>query len=294
MNKIETIAVIGAGRMGGAIASNLAKGYQVRVFDPSPAAVQRCVDAGAHGAASALEAVAGADVVITSLPLPTHVLASYAEIIDQLSEDAICLDVSTIDPATARQVADQLEASGRRFVACPLGKGPAQADAGESPLFIGGDADAIDALDEVFAVIGAERYLMGNVEGATMFKIVSNMIGMTNLAVLAEGYLLCKKAGVADDAFAAALADTGGWSAQAQMRLPLMMAGDFAPRFAARLGLKDVRLAVDIAAQWGIPTPVGAVGMTQLANAVAHGYGDLDVDAIYKVLDLDDSRHHEG
>jgi 3-hydroxyisobutyrate dehydrogenase len=111
------------------------------------------------------------------------------------------------------------------------------------------------------------------------------MIGMTNLAVLAEGYLLCKRAGVADDIFATALADTGAWSYQADVRLPWMMHGDYEPRFPVTLGLKDVRLAVDMAGQWGLGVPVAAAGMSQLAAAQAHGWGQLDVVAVLKVLD---------
>ena len=64
-----------------------------------------------------------------------------------------------------------------------------------------------------------------------------------------------------------------------------MMAGDFNQRFGVRLGLKDLRLAVDQASQWGIPTPVGALGMSQLASAAAHGYDEEDVNAVLKVLD---------
>ena len=118
-----------------------------------------------------------------------------------------------------------------------------------------------------------------------MFKLVSNLIGMTNLAVLAEGYLLCRRAGVTDEGFQQALADTGGWSYQAQLRLPWMMENDFRQRFGVKLGLKDLRLAVDQASQWQIPVPVGAMGMSQLANAAVHGFGDDDVNAILKVLD---------
>ncbi|MDU7361178.1 MAG: NAD(P)-dependent oxidoreductase [Propionibacteriaceae bacterium] len=285
MQKPTTIAIIGTGRMGGGIACNLAQQFTVVVYDLSEAAIQRCVDAGARAAATTVEAVLNADLVITSLPLPKHVLAAFAEITPHLRPGTICMDVSTVDPSTAATLEHQLEESGHHFVACPLGKGPAQADAGELPLFIGGKKEPIDALEDVFTCIGAEQYRMGGVEAATMFKLVSNLIGMTNLAVLAEGYLLCKRAGVTGDAFQTALADTGGWSYQAQLRLPWMMAGDFNQRFGVRLGLKDLRLAVDQASQWGIPTPVGALGMSQLASAAAHGYDEEDVNAVLKVLD---------
>lgn len=286
MNAIRTIAVIGVGKMGGGIARNLAKaGLTVQVFDLSADAVQACVADGARAAESAIACVEGADLVITSLPMPNHVRDAYTELAPLLASGTICMDVSTIDPVTARELADDLTARELRFIACPLGKGPAQAAAGELPLFVGGDAATLDELAEVFSIIGDQVYRLGTVEAACTFKLVSNLIGMTNLAVLAEGYLLCHRAGVDDEAFANALADTGGWSYQAQLRLPWMMQGDFAPRFPMTLGLKDVRLAVDIAAQWGLAVPVGAAGMSQLAAAVANGYQGEDVNAMLKLLD---------
>jgi len=285
MQSPTTIAVIGTGRMGGGIACNLAKQFTVTVFDTSEAAVERCVDAGATAATSAAEAVEAAELVITSLPLPQHVLETFAMLAPVMQPGTICMDVSTVDPTTAVTLEASLEKDGHHFVACPLGKGPAQADAGELPLFIGGKEAPVEALADVFSCIGAEQYRMGGVEAATMFKLVSNLIGMTNLAVLAEGYLLCRRAGVTDEGFQQALADTGGWSYQAQLRLPWMMENDFRQRFGVKLGLKDLRLAVDQASQWQIPVPVGAMGMSQLANAAVHGFGDDDVNAILKVLD---------
>lgn len=208
----RTIGILGVGKMGGGLARNLARqgDFEVTVYDLSSEAVEACVAVGAGGAASAVEAAAGRDLVITSLPLPAHVTAVYTEIADALAPGAICMDVSTIDPTTARALADSLGEQGHPFVACLLGKGPAQAEAGEVPLFVGGDEAAIDDLSAVFACIGDTVHRLGTVEAATAFKLVSNLIGMANLAVLAEGYQLCRRAGVDDEAFTAALADTGG------------------------------------------------------------------------------------
>ena len=107
---------------------------------------------------------------------------------------------------------------------------------------------------------------------------------MTNLAVLAEGYELCRSCGVDDEAFAASLRDTGGWSYQAEVRLPWMTAGDFENRFGIDLALKDLRLAVDMAARRGIPAPVGAAGLMQLASAHALGHGGEDASAVYRAV----------
>jgi 3-hydroxyisobutyrate dehydrogenase len=253
------------------------------VYDLDRAAIDRCVDVGATSAANAADAASGAQLVVTSLPLPRHVRSVVAELAPQLAPDAIVMDTSTIDPETAGGIAELI---GRdRFVACLLGKGPSQAEAGEVPLFVGGPAAALDALAPVFDCVGATVHRLGTVEAATAFKLVSNLIGMTNLAVLAEGYTLCRRAGVDDDAFAAALADTGGWSYQADVRLPWMMADDFAPRFSVALGLKDLALTLGMAAQWGVAAPVGAAGMSQLASAASHGHADDDVVAVLKVVD---------
>lgn len=286
----KTIAIIGVGRMGGGIARNLCHGgFEVTVYDFNPDAVKRCTDEGAKAAASIETAVAGQELIITSLPTPEIVLGVYQENLEFSDVQAVWMDVSTIDPGSARTVCDQVEASGRQFVACPLGKGPAQANDGTLPLFVGGKKDVVDSLGNVFSCIGENVHYMGDVEASTAFKIVSNMIGMTNLSVMSEGYALCKELGVGDEAFTEALKDTGGWSAQAALRLPWIIDGDFENRFAVDLGVKDVRLAVDAAARHGVPVHVGAAGLMSLVAASAYGWGHDDVNAVAKLVLKEDT-----
>jgi 3-hydroxyisobutyrate dehydrogenase len=280
------VGFIGAGRMGGAVARRLATGgFGVRVFDPDATAVDRCVRAGATAASSAVDAAAGADVVLTSLPLPEDVLATWQDLATRLGSGTIGVDLSTIDPDTARAVTDLLAGHGVHFVSCTLGKTPMAAESGEIPLFVGGPPDAVGALRPLLARIGEKVYDFATPEAATMFKLISNMVGMTHVAVLAEAYVLARRAGIAQEMFAAALDDTGARSFQSDVRLPWLIAGDYAARFGVRLAAKDVRLAVDAAARWGVPTPVAAQGLAQLVAAIAHGHGDQDAIAVAKVID---------
>ena len=136
---------------------------------------------------------------------------------------------------------------GVKFVACTLGKTPALARAGQIPVFVGGEAAAVEQLKPVLAVMANAVFVMGSVEGATMFKLISNLVGMTNLAVLAEGHLLAQAAGIDPATYIDALRTTGGWSVQADIRLKWMMERDFAPRFA--VGPRGQR-----------PAPVGQCG----------------------------------
>ena len=283
------IAFIGVGRMGGGMARRLlAAGYPVTIYDPNPDAVAPCLAQGAKAAESASAVVESADIVFTSLPLPEHLLALYAgpgAVTESLRPGTTCVDVSTVDPGTARQVSDRLAEQEVEFVACPVGKGPAQAAEGTVPLFVGGSAAAVERLRPVLTHIGTPLHHLGEVEAATAFKLISNLIGMTNLAILAEGYLLGRRAGIEPTAFLAALQDTGAASYQLNLRLPAIAADDHEARFAVDLALKDLRLAIQSAARWRIPVPVGAASLQQLAAASAHGYGDEDVTAIVKVLD---------
>lgn len=279
------LGFIGAGNMGGAVARNLAtKGWTVQVFDPSSAAVAACADAGATGVDSAGDAVAGATHIITSLPTPEILTAEIEKILHSTSS-AVIIDVSTIDPTTARALEDKAQSSGRHFIACPLGKGPAQAETGDIPLFVGGDAQVLDELEPLFDDMGSATHRMGGVEAATTFKVLSNLIGMTNLAVLAEGLTLARKAGIADEVFDHALKDTGALSYQQQVRLPWILANDWSPRFGVDLAVKDMRLAVDSAWRWHISVPVGTAALNQLAAASARGMGSEDVVAVAKIVD---------
>lgn len=283
---VSQIGFIGAGRMGGAVARRLARGgYAVHVYDLNEQAITACVEAGAVAAASAVDAATGADVVFTSLPMPEHVQRCWSELAPHLKDGAIAVDLSTIDPATAEVVGQTLNDTETPFVSCTLGKTPAAAEQGEIPLFMGGPAHAITSLQPLWECIGEKVYDFGSPTAATMFKLISNLIGMTNLAVLAEGYVLGRRAGIEPSVFAEALADTGARSFQSDVRLPWIMKDDFEARFAAALAGKDVRLAVAAAATWGIPTPVAAQALSQLLSTLAHGYGHEDATAITKVLD---------
>ncbi|MFF5988024.1 NAD(P)-dependent oxidoreductase [Prauserella flavalba] len=280
------LGFIGAGKMGGAVARRLATGgFEVHVHDLDPAAVQRCVDAGAVAAGSASAAVKDAEVVFTSLPMPEHVLTTWTRLAPELAEGASAVDVSTIDPGTVEQAAAAVGEYGHPFVTCALGKTPAAAENGAIPLFVGGPGEAVSALRPLFERIGETTHEFESAGAAAMFKLISNLIGMTNVAVLAEGYVLARAAGITPEQFSAALADTGASSFQSQVRLPWLVAGDFEARFGVELAAKDVRLALDAGARQGIASPVAAQGLAQLLSAIAHGHGGEDAVAVAKVLD---------
>lgn len=278
------ISCVGVGNMGGAVARRLVSGgFDVTVFDISEQAVHECVAAGAKAAGSVRAAAEGVDVVLTSLPTVQLVLDNVRELSTCVSAGSTIVDISTIDPHAAREAADTCARQRIRFVSCALGKTPQHAEQGQIPLFVGGENTAIDELGDVFARMGEKTYLFDDVEGATTFKLVSNLIGMSNVTVIAEGLALARRAGIPDSLFSEALEDTGAVSFQSSVRLPWMLEADWKSRFGVGLAEKDVRLALEAAQGWEVNLPVGESAHSQLERALEHGYSHDDVAAVARL-----------
>jgi len=285
------IGFIGLGRMGSGLAGNLLKaGYDLAVYDINPQAQEVFQLRGARGMASALDLARNVDVLFTSLPLPgdlTSVLLGEAGCIAVLPADATIIDVSTIDPQTARQLATAAEERGLHFLACPLGKGPAQAAAGTEPIFVGGRHEVFLRLQRLLEAIGDPIYYLGEVEQATAFKLISNLIGMTNVAVLAEGLALGVAYGLKSDQLLDLLAVTAADSYQLHLRGPLMLNGDYASRFPIDLTAKDLGLALNMARAIGQEPTLGAHAATLFQQAQRQGLGGEDTAAVYKIMHPD-------
>jgi 3-hydroxyisobutyrate dehydrogenase-like beta-hydroxyacid dehydrogenase len=283
------IGFIGVGQMGGGLARNLIRaGKPVLVHDLNPEAVKTTLAAGTTGrVAASLDEIAAADVVFTSLPLPQHlesVMLGEKGLLAKMRKGATYIDVSTIDPGTARKLSDAAEARGIDFLECPLGKTPAHAEKAEEPIFAGGKKAVYEKMLETLTIIGKPVYYLGEVEAACALKLISNLIGMTNLAVLTEGIRIGEKAGIEPKYLLELLNDTGAKSFQMDVRGPWIAGGDFKSRFGLDLALKDVRLGCEMAKTWGNDAKTMQVALDYLKAGSSAGYGKEDCNAMYKVI----------
>ena len=283
------IGFIGVGRMGGGLARNhIRAGKEVLVYDLNPAAVKEACAAGPTGrAAKDLKDLAACEVVFTSLPLPQHVtgvMLGEEGLLARMKPGSAHIEVSTIDPATARELSDAAERRGVRYLQCPLGKTPAHAEKAEEPIFVGGKREVYEGLKDLLALVGNPVVYMGPVEASAAFKLISNLIGMTNLVVLAEGFRIGEKAGIDPQLLLEQLQDTGARSFQMDVRGPWILKGDFANRFGLDLALKDVRLGCEMADRWGFSAASMKVALECFKKASAAGFGAEDCAAVYKVI----------
>ena len=282
------IGFIGLGKMGGALARNLVrKQYNVKAFDLSPEAIERVTEIGGSECSSAAEAARDVDVLFISLPLPEHLLKLFVgddSILEVMRKGSTIIDVGSNDPQTVNIVEKEIEKHSMNFMACPLGKGPAQAEEGTQPIFAGGNKKVFESNEALLNDIGNPVTYLGSVEQSTSFKLISNMIGMTNLLVMSEGINLGINAGIEPKQLIKLLInDTGADSYQLKLRAPWILEEDFEPRFATKLALKDLKLGLKTAEYFGQSASTTELSTKLYEKAIEEGYEDEDCSAVFKI-----------
>lgn len=287
------IAFIGLGNMGGGMAANQAKaGHEVSAFDLSAAALQRAVAAGCTAAATAGEAVEGADVVITMLPAGAHVRAVYAnDVLPRAKAGALLIDCSTIDVESARAVAAQAVAAGFRFADAPVSGGAAGAEAGTLAFMVGCvEADFAD-IEPVLEPMARAVIRAGDHGAGQAAKICNNMVLGASMIAVSEAFALAEKLGLAPDKFFEIASKSSGqcWSLTSYSPWPGLVETapsnrDYEGGFATTMMLKDLKLAQDAAAKAGASTPMGAQAEALYALFDRLGAGGKDFSAILQLL----------
>lgn len=285
----ESIAMIGLGQMGGAIALRLkACGADIVGYDLDPAASEGCAARGLPVANSIAQAVRGRSLVLTSLPNSAAVDAVWAGP-GGLSEIAgpgqLCIELSSIDPQTMQRVAERVGATGARVVDCPVSGSPGEAGEGKLVLIVGGDAADVERARPVIANFGGTIRIAGGVGAGKVVKIVNNMMSMANILVASEAFALGTKAGVAPEVLFDILSVSGGRSSQFLKRFPWVLERDFEPRFKMELGEKDLALGVDLGRACGVPTPVASIVRELYATALASGLRGKDIVSLVQLYE---------
>lgn len=284
----NAVGFIGLGMMGRPMARNIMKhGHTLVVHDLDAAAVAALADEGAAAAGSPAEVAATADIVITMLPDAPDVerVALGADgIAEGLRQDALYVDMSTIDPATTRRVGAALAQRGLKMIDCPVGKTQDHAVAGTLTLMAGGDAALIERARPVLMCMGDTLFHCGALGAGEAMKLVNNCLAAAILGAVSEALVTGSKAGLALDLMREVIGTTMAANAHLSVNLPKKaLRGDFSPGFMVALAQKDVRLANAMAAELGVETPLGATILALLGEAVAQGLARHDVGALLKL-----------
>jgi 3-hydroxyisobutyrate dehydrogenase len=288
------IAFIGLGNMGGPMAANLAKAqHHVVAFDLSDAALNTAVEKSAHKAASAAEAVKGAEIVVTMLPAGKHVREVYEkDVLPNVAKGTLLIDCSTIDVESARHVAALAEKAGMDMVDAPVSGGVGGATAGTLTFMVGGSDASFAKAKPVLEKMGKNIVLAGTSGGGQAAKICNNMILGISMIAVSEAFMLAKRLGLdAQKLFDVASTASGQcWSLTNYCPVPGPVPAspanrDYQPGFTATMMLKDLMLAQQAANAAGASTPLGAEAAQLFSMFVNSGNGAKDFSGIVKMLD---------
>ena len=277
-----TVAVIGAGIMGSAMARNLAAaGLTTRVWDRAASATGPLADAGAVVAASARDAVRDADVVITMLPTADVVESVIfdGQVAEAFADGSVWAQMGTIGVEATLRIKDRLAAQrpGVMFVDAPVSGSKGPAEQGQLLILASGPAAAADAVGPVFDVIGRKTVWLGEAGRGSQVKLVVNAYLSILIEGVAETMELADRLGIGHQQLAEVIEGGPLDAPLADAKFHKMDRGDFAAEFPLEWALKDVDLVIDAAGGQALPLLDALSG--QWHAAVAAGYGREDISA---------------
>ena len=289
---MTTIAFIGLGNMGNPMAANLVKaGHKVTGFDLVEANLDTARTNGAAVAASAREAIAGAEVVITMLPAGKHVVSVYEDILPVAAKGTLFIDSSTIDVDSARKAHKIAAEAGMLSVDAPVSGGVGGAEAGTLTFMAGGSADAFAKAAPVLKPMAGKVVNCGDAGAGQAAKICNNMILGISMIGVGEAFVLAEKLGLSHQALYDVASTSSGqcWSLTTYCPVPGPVPNspanrDYKPGFATALMLKDLKLAQEAAQNAGAVTPLGAEATQLYALFNAMGQGGTDFSGIINFL----------
>jgi 3-hydroxyisobutyrate dehydrogenase len=285
---MTTIAFIGLGNMGAPMAANLAKaGRDVKGFDLSAAACEGAKGEGVPIAASAAEAVADAEIVVTMLPAGKHVLSSWGELVPNLRPETLVVDCSTIDVESARKAHALAAGHGCLSLDAPVSGGVGGAKAATLTFMAGGTNTAFGKAEPILAQMGKRVVHCGEAGAGQAAKICNNMVLGVSMLGVCEAFVLAEKLGLSAQALFDVASTSSGqcWSLTTYCPVPGPVPSSpanngYKPGFATALMLKDLRLSQEAALASGASTPLGAAAAQLYALFDGAGHGGDDFSGI--------------
>ena len=284
----------GAGLMGSGLCRTLLKnGHEVWVYSRDLERARELASSGPNGhVCTAQDDLARGDVLISCVARPLYLKESFLDeqglknrmiegsLYSHMRKGSLHIECSTIDPVTAQTLAREAEQRGIDYLQATLGKTPVQAAKAQEPMFVGGAKAVKEKAWPLLEEIGLPLDV-GSVEASCAAKLISNLVGMTNIAVLAEGFKVGCACGLDPTVLLNLLKDTGAHSFQMDVRGPMLAADNYDDvKFRLTLALKDLTLGTEMAHVKDVSVPFFDAALSQFQHADECGLGAFDCAAV--------------
>jgi len=287
-NNNTRLGFIGIGHMGSRIAKRLLQhGYQLIAYNKSREAAEALVEFGATVADGIAELASQADVVLSSLTNDDAVKSVYKDpqgVLAHLRRESAIIEMSTISPATSRELYSLSREGGVKFIDSPVSGSTPAAEEGTLTLFCGGDEELFQAAQPIFSSIASQYFYLGGAGSGTAMKLVANTLLGVGMQAIAESVALGQKEGLDRHRLLEVLAHTAVVAPAHLGKLPRADRGDYSAQFAIRLMNKDFGLVLEAAAAAKVPMPATAAAFQM--NIAEFGDGkEEDFSAVITLME---------
>jgi 2-hydroxy-3-oxopropionate reductase len=285
---MKKVGFIGLGIMGKPMAINLIDaGYDLIVLKSNNAAGD-LTQKGAKAYSTCKEVAEHADIIITMLPDSpevNEVVFGEGGVLEGIQSGAVFVDMSTIAPSTAREVAEAMLEKGVDALDAPVSGGQVGAEQGNLSIMVGGKQSAFETAKPLFEVMGKSAVLIGDAGAGQMTKACNQMIvGMTIQAV-AESFTLAKKAGVDLEKMREALLGGFAQSRILDLHGQRIIDRNFEPGFKIKLHRKDMNIALMAGKEFKVPLYGSALVASHMDAVLAAGMDEKDHSALALLME---------
>jgi 3-hydroxyisobutyrate dehydrogenase len=284
------VGFLGLGVMGSRMARRLLDaGFQVTLYNRSPAKAKALVDAGASQASTPSAVAKASDIILYSLAddaAVREVVLGADGLLEGARRGSTLVDLSTVLPETSRGVSRLAASKEVAAIDAPVSGSTPQAEQGALIIFVGGDQEAYESTRAVLDVLGHHVH-MGASGAGTAMKLVTNTLLGLGVEALAEAVALGRKAGLEMPRLLDALELTSVVSPAQKVKFDNIRRGDYPAAFALRMMSKDYGLILRLAEALSVAMPATAAArqIDLVENARRRGRdSDEDFSAVIRTV----------
>jgi len=273
------VSVLGLGIIGSAWAKNLiADGHTVRCWNRTPKDFPNF-----H--ASIHEAVNGAEAIFIIVADPAAVQSVLDQILPRLGPGQLVIQSSTISAKWTRTFAEQVEKTGAWFLEAPFTGSKPAAENRQTVYYLGGDPAVVEKARPLLKPLSGAILYIGPLGSASTLKLAMNLNIAGVAQTLCESLALCRRAGISDDTYFSALARNASRSGLSDLKESKLRQADYRPQFSLKHMAKDLRLALETAAEFPLPLEQTAHLKDLYDRGLAAGWSEDDFIGLMRLLE---------
>ena len=284
MAENATVAVLGTGIMGAAMARNLlAAGMEVRVWNRTREKAEPLAEEGARVADSPSEAAEGAEFLVTMLSDADAVEGAVGDgTLAALAEDGVWVQTSTVGIEGNERLSEIAGSNGVAYVDAPVLGTKQPAEQGQLVVLASGPDEVRERCEPLFEAIGGKTLWLGEAGAGSRLKLVVNNWIVGLLGVLAETVAFARSVGVAPARFLEVIEGGPLGLPYAQIKGKMMIEEDFPTSFSMDLARKDTGLVLEAAEAEGLRLAIAEAVAARFDEAIGAGHGEEDMAAVYR------------